>query len=56
MQTAKTSGLFENSVFEIHQLGKIHALLQDVLYKSREMIAFWEKTYVIVYWCFVVPW
>ena len=30
MQSAKTSEQFENSVFEIRTLRKIHALLQDV--------------------------
>ena len=29
MQTANTSGQFENSVFEFRAIGKIHALLQD---------------------------
>ena len=32
MQTAKSYGQFEKSVFEIRAIREIHALLQNVLY------------------------
>ena len=43
MQTAQTSGQFENSVFEIRAIREIHALLQDVLVALNKIIRIHHK-------------